>query len=303
MRKRILIALAGALVALVVPQFASAQATRTWVSAVGDDANPCSRTAPCKTFAGAISKTASGGIINVLDPGGYGALTITKPITITGPPGMGEILSSGVQGIVINITTPNPKPVILRNLDISGTGTTYGTNGIHMVAGRTLRLQNINIDSYSNIGLLVTEPNARVFSQNLEINDVPTGILFNAGGTLGLAATFKHTDITAGMYGIRAYGASPGTNVNLSDCAISDESAAGIFAQGVASIQVSDCDLHNNVTAISSDAASIRVSNSIITNNSTGISAINGGSVLSRGNNTLTDNGAGNAFTGMFGPQ
>jgi hypothetical protein len=59
---------------------ANAQATRTWVSGVGDDANPCSRTAPCKTFAGAISKTAAGGEINVLDPGGFGAVTITKSI-------------------------------------------------------------------------------------------------------------------------------------------------------------------------------------------------------------------------------
>src|SRR3954453_21250419 len=68
-----------------------AQATRTWVSGVGDDANPCSRTAPCKTFAGAISKTAAGGGINALDPGGYGALSITKSITIVG--GGGQVCS------------------------------------------------------------------------------------------------------------------------------------------------------------------------------------------------------------------
>ena len=62
---------------------AQAQATRTWVSGVGDDVNPCSRTAPCKTFAGAISKTANGGEIDCLDPGGYGTLTITKSITVS----------------------------------------------------------------------------------------------------------------------------------------------------------------------------------------------------------------------------
>src|SRR5260221_14271951 len=75
---------------------AFAQATRTWVSGVGDDANPCSRTAPCKTFAGAISRTATGGEISVLDPGGYGAVTITKPITISGVGEQASILSSGV---------------------------------------------------------------------------------------------------------------------------------------------------------------------------------------------------------------
>src|SRR6202008_3870633 len=81
---------------------ASAQATRTWISGVGDDVNPCSRTAPCKTFAGAISKTAPGGEIDVLDPGGFGAVTITKSITLDGGGGIvGSILFSGVNGVLI----------------------------------------------------------------------------------------------------------------------------------------------------------------------------------------------------------
>src|SRR5213080_1261098 len=86
-----------------------AQATRTWVSGVGDDLNPCSRTAPCKTFAGAIAKTAEGGEIDALDPGGYGAVTITKSITIDGGTGSGwaSILASGINGVIVNVTT-NP---------------------------------------------------------------------------------------------------------------------------------------------------------------------------------------------------
>src|SRR5256885_3377457 len=80
----------------------AAQATRTWVSGVGDDANPCSRTAPCKTYAGAISKTAAGGEISVLDPGGFGALTITKAITINGDGTLASALASTVSAIVIN---------------------------------------------------------------------------------------------------------------------------------------------------------------------------------------------------------
>src|SRR6476620_9352307 len=78
---------------------ASAQATRTWVSGVGDDASPCSRTAPCKTFAGAISKTATDGEINCLDPGGFGQVTITKSITIDCHEIFGSILYAGVNGI------------------------------------------------------------------------------------------------------------------------------------------------------------------------------------------------------------
>src|SRR5690348_9026429 len=81
---------------------AFAQATRTWVSGVGDDANPCSRTAPCKTFAGAISKTAAGGEISVLDPGGFGTVTITKAITINGEGNLAGIISAGGNAIVVN---------------------------------------------------------------------------------------------------------------------------------------------------------------------------------------------------------
>src|SRR5881628_122940 len=94
--------LAVAVFGLAISSVAKAQASRTWVSGVGDDANPCSRTAPCKTFAGAISKTAAGGEIDALDPGGFGAVTITKGMTIDGGPNAGGILSSGVQGVIIN---------------------------------------------------------------------------------------------------------------------------------------------------------------------------------------------------------
>src|SRR5712691_5059209 len=106
---------------------AQAQATRTWVSGVGDDANPCSRTAPCKTFAGAISKTAINGEINCLDPGGFGAVTITKSITLDCHEIFASLLASGTNAININIATGNAndplRTVRLRNLNLNGTGT------------------------------------------------------------------------------------------------------------------------------------------------------------------------------------
>src|SRR6185369_13784779 len=105
---------------------AHAQATRTWVSGVGDDANPCSRTAPCKTFAGAISKTAAGGEINTLDPGGYGAVTITKSIRIVAESGVAGVLVSGTNGIVVAAGAADS--VYLEGLVFDGVGT--GLNGI-----------------------------------------------------------------------------------------------------------------------------------------------------------------------------
>src|SRR5437016_1896205 len=128
---------------LVAALSAQAQATRTWVSGVGDDANPCSRTAPCKTFAGAISKTASAGEINVLDPGGFGAVTITKPITISSEGFEAGVLVSGTNGIVVNV--PNATDVVvIRGLDIEGL--TTGLSGITVLTGGTIQVEKCTID-------------------------------------------------------------------------------------------------------------------------------------------------------------
>src|SRR5258706_11766419 len=134
-------ALAVLVFTLAFVTIAQAQATRTWVSGVGNDADPCSRTAPCKTFSGAISKTATGGEIDVLDPGGFGTLTITKAITIDGGTGSGwgSVLASGLNGFVINITTNlSTDKVILRNLSINGAGTTLGVDGVRFLDGAEL---------------------------------------------------------------------------------------------------------------------------------------------------------------------
>src|SRR5437868_10287053 len=105
------------LIGFLTPHAAHAQATRTWVSGVGDDVNPCSRTAPCKTFAGAISKTAALGEINCLDSAGFGAVTITKSISIICNGVIGGILSAGTTGVLINALSSDK--VILKGLDIN----------------------------------------------------------------------------------------------------------------------------------------------------------------------------------------
>src|SRR5437762_9631146 len=143
--------LGGILAALLQAAPANAQATRTWVSGVGDDANPCSRTAPCKTFAGAISKTAGGGEINCLDPGGFGGVTITKSITISCEAGTAGVLVSGTPGITVN-AGPSDQ-VTLRGLDINGLGT--GTNGINFIAGKALLVDNCVIYEFATNGINV----------------------------------------------------------------------------------------------------------------------------------------------------
>src|SRR4051812_15032163 len=133
------------LVALALPASASAQATRTWVSGVGDDANPCSRTAPCKTFAGAISKTANGGEINCIDPGGFGGVTIGKSLTIKCHYTEGGVLVSGTNAIVVNATATDK--VTLKGLDINGigVGATTSLTGVKVLGARSVHILDSEI--------------------------------------------------------------------------------------------------------------------------------------------------------------
>lgn len=145
----------------LAPQLAQAQATRTWVSGVGDDANPCSRTAPCKTFAGAISKTASSGEINVLDPGGFGGVTITKPITIRADHYEAGVLVSGTNGITVNNSAGGQ--VVLEGLDIEGVGT--GLHGVSVVAGASVYIIRCTIHHFSltGVNMVSNTSGARIF--------------------------------------------------------------------------------------------------------------------------------------------
>jgi hypothetical protein len=147
---------------------AHAQATRTWVSGVGDDANPCSRTATCKTFAGAISKTAPAGEINVLDPGGFGAVTITKSITIRCDHVDAGVLVSGTNGIVVNVGANDV--VVLDGLELEGLGT--GLNGVQIIGAGSTVIRRSLIHHFSGNGVnLVGASGAKVLIQDSVISN------------------------------------------------------------------------------------------------------------------------------------
>jgi hypothetical protein len=171
-----------------------AQSSRTWVSGVGDDVNPCSRTAPCKTFQGAISKTAIGGEIDALDPGGFGAITITKSLTIDGGGGqVASVLVTGSNGIVINAGATDR--IILRNLRIdgilrSGTG---GLVGINVLSAGQVHIDNVDVFSFATAGIAVA-PTANPVSVMIERTRLiqnTVGLIVN--GT-GAAATARLSD-------------------------------------------------------------------------------------------------------------
>src|SRR4051794_11688145 len=165
----------GVLMAVALPSAAFGQATRTWVSGVGDDVNPCSRTAPCKTFAGAISKTAGGGIIDALDPGGFGTVTITKSITLDGHGTLASILGSGTNGVNVNdsaTASPGTIKVVLRDLRIEGNGTTIGVNGVNVVSGKSVRIEDTDISTFQNgIRFTTTTTPTRLIVDNSRVSD------------------------------------------------------------------------------------------------------------------------------------
>ena len=273
--------------AAAVCTVARAQATRTWVSGVGDDVNPCSRTAPCKTFAGAISKTAEDGEISCLDPGGYGAVTITKSITIDCTGTLGSILGAGTNGVIVNITNAadTRKAVVLRGISINGAAT--GLSGVRVLAANSVVLDNVVINGFGNHGVSVevstgftklAVDHTKIYNNGghginfyspatttLSVND--SALTHNSGNGLNLAyvlrATIKDSTITGNNIGLLAYT----TDLSAANCIIS-----------------------NNTTGVQAlSGGNIRLSGNAVTENTTGIS-INGGNVISSGNNTISGN-------------
>src|SRR5215467_8516262 len=186
----------------------SAQATRTWVSGVGDDANPCSRTAPCKTFAGAISKTAPGGEIDALDPGGYGALTITKSITLDGGGGqVASVLVAGTNGIVV--AAGSTDVVIIRNIRFDGLlgsgNANAGINGIRFISGKTLVIENCDIFGFNNNGIdIANNQTSQVTVKNTTVTNVASVGLraTTSAGTVGVS--IDESQFTANGFGVWA---------------------------------------------------------------------------------------------------
>jgi len=289
-----------AVLAVLLATPAHAQATRTWVSGVGDDANPCSRTAPCKTFAGAISKTAANGEISVLDPGGFGAVTITKGITINGDGTLAGILSAGTNGIIINAGV-NDK-IIIRNISINGAGT--GINGIRFLAGKQLTVDNVTITGITGRGIDVSlaATGASVIVNNTRITNAGTGIFLStsSGNVLGMADNVQLTGLTNG------FEASTGGRANISNSVISGNSSNGVLASGATSfINLNNSQItFNNLVGVNASVSgsTIRISNNDIDNNTTGVSIAAGATVSSAVNNRVVGNGGTTAPNGTAIP-
>jgi hypothetical protein len=193
------------------------------VSGVGDDANPCSRTAPCKTFAGAISKTANGGEINCLDPGGFGGVTIGKSLTIKCQYTEGGVLVSGTNAIVVNATATDK--VTLRGLDINGIGTGAPTSlsGVKVLSAARVNVLDSEIYRFqSGITVVPTSAITRVVVANSHIHDNGVGVITAPGNNTitAVTTTLRHNNIQDNTCGstTSSFGANASTPNAAVDC-------------------------------------------------------------------------------------
>lgn len=285
---------------------AMAQATRTWVSGVGDDANPCSRTAPCKTFAGAISKTAAGGEINALDPGGFGNISINKSITINGAETMAGILASAVAPTGVTVNAGVNDTVILRNLTINGVGT--ATTGVRYLGGATLTVENCRIYGFNGSatarGIDVSlSGNGSLQLVNTIIEDITDdGIRANTSNGIVVVTIENSQIMDCGGDGIEAINNARGSIIH-SRIVFCDKN--GVLTSGAnTQLNVHDSLVGNcDITGLRAGAgSSIRVSDSVISNNSTGV-APNGGTIDSFQGNSLIGNPVPGAFSSTTAKQ
>jgi hypothetical protein len=276
--------LAIAIFTLAFASMSQAQ-TRTWVSGVGDDLNPCSRTAPCKTYAGAISKTADKGEISTLDPGGFGAVTITKNMTIDGTSGagFGSILASGVNGVNVNdsaTATPGTIVVTLRNLSINGASTTAGS-GIRFTSGKTLIVEDCDISGFTGTGTAgrgisvdLTAGPKNVFIKDTNITNCTVGVRIGTTSSI-VAAVLDNVNIDA--VGNQVAGTT-GVELAAGGFAVIRDSTISRFQNGInntgganSGATLIGTTLFSNTTGLNAGASTGRSSMSSFVLNSTGV--------------------------------
>ncbi len=270
---------------LALPTAASAQATRTYVSGVGNDVNPCSRTAPCKTFAGAYSKTAEKGEINVLDPGGYGAVTLFKSITIDGHGHIAGVLTSAASGITVNADATDK--VTLRDLRFNGLGT--ATNGVRVIKAGTVRIQDSRIIGFVD-GVLVepqTAPKTRVYIRDTSIHlNRGYGVRLEPREAGEAHVTLTRVDIEDNFNGVNANGFYQPANVNIFHSSIANNGGDGGTGYGLQSTGAMGI---------------IRIGDTDVINNTFGLRTSSSGQIRSFGDNYVEGNGTDGAPTATIG--
>jgi hypothetical protein len=276
-----------------------AQATtfRTFVSAHGSDTNACTLLAPCKTFAAAHTQTTAGGIIDVLDPAGYGAVTITKSITINGRDWASTLVTGG-NAITINA---GPGDVVnLRGLIIDGAGT--GADGIQFNSGGTLNVQNSVIRRFTGAGIqFVPSTSSKLFvSSTLVSDNGAAGIhVFPSGSGITVTASLNRVELDNNVTGVLANGTTStgAVKVTVADSVSANNGASGFVSfsaagQAATDVMLVRCAAVNNATGMRATGApaTLRSAQSTVTGNAVGWSVANGGLLFTYGDNNIDGN-------------
>jgi hypothetical protein len=281
---------------------AQALSFRTFVSAQGSDANACTLSAPCRTFAAALAQTSPGGIIDVLDPAGYGALTINKSVTIIGRDWASILVTSGN---AITVTAGASDVISLRGLIIDGAGT--ANFGIILSAGGTLNVQNSVIRRFAFEGILLspTASSNKLFVSSTLISDNGGSaiVVSPAGSGINVTASLNRVELLNNTFhGVLAAGSNSmgPLNVTVADSAAANNGLVGFYAfsaagQSPTAIMLERCVAVNNGTGLQAENpnATVRSSESTITGNATGWQAVAGGTVFTYGDNNVDGNTAG----------
>jgi hypothetical protein len=288
--------------AFAVSLTAPAQAaSRTWVSGTTTATmNPCTRTAPCQTFAQAYAVTDAGGEINCVDPGSFGTLTITQSITISCEAGTAGILGSGGNaGIVINVAPTDT--VYLRGLDVEGGP---GTDGIFFNGAGTLHVEKCLIRGFNASGFgfgiyFVPSGTASLFVADTVVTDNGTAgsggnIILTPISSASVNVSLERVQMTNGTFGVDADG-SQGSFLSVS---VTDSLASGNLHSGIISettngrtiMMVNHTTSSNNGTyGLKADGANAEliVGSSVISGNGTGVVIKNGATLLSYQDNRI----------------
>jgi hypothetical protein len=292
------------------PALAYAQAARVFVAAQGSDGNPCTFAAPCRTFQHAHDTVAAGGEIDVLDPAGYGAVTITKALSIQGHGFSGISVASGGTGITISAGANDT--VSLNGLAIDG-GKASFTDGILFGLGRSLVMKNCVVRGMSGVGLIFAangnHPATLSISDSLFSQNGSSNLLVNAprgpdpanpagpvtisidrslfvSGLVGIAVT-NLTNLPFHMSVTDSVLANNDDGIELSTSnATTDVALARVLVSG-------------NQTGIfvNDSHSTLRMGESTVTGNTTGYQQITG-TILSYGDNYIDGNGANSGALG-----
>jgi copper-binding protein NosD len=314
-RVQVLIIVAAAVALFYAGRLPAAQ--RTFVSAAnGFDTNPCNRLSPCRNFAAAIPLTDPDGEVVVLDSGGYGAVTVTQPVSLIGTSGVYAGITA-FSGNAITVTAGDSANVVLRNLFLNAQG---GDTGIAANTVAALYVESCVISGFVSYGVSFspTSTNARLYVSNSTIRRASTGITV-MGGT-GIRATLDSVRLHKNDHGVFAQSADvtirksvasggsqgfwSGGSARLTiEDSVATDNAYGFYSNGGVIMMTRSAATSNGIGVIAQfNPATIYVSDSTIAANTLGVSTLSSGIVTSRGNNTLQANTTDGAFSSTFGP-